>query len=654
MGIMERDNNEEQDVSGASDIDRLYDSLEKEDIESAVSIINHIGDHKNLLALEPLVILLEYHDVAIRGNAALALGKIGDSAAVEPLILLLKDESDLVKESAATALGELGDERALKPLENMDISVINPKLTNAVRNAIYHLNNKKSGQDVYGHCDFCGKTEQVLHMCNYCGEVFCSEHQSRESHRCSPIQAAVSPANSIITIDSPVPAQQADEKRSKKNIVIIAASIFVILILLAGIGAVAYTLLFPPIWTEQLQFKNSTGQLQSMVMYRNATDVTYDNLTRFLSSSDIERQVQAEPDYKCVEFAVLLHDDAEIDGINGTIIGTEMSGDIPGHALDVFYTTDRGVVYVDTSSMNVSANDFGGIPYDKVILLRDTWVQDFPLINADDVRVTAQVYRNATPVSYDRLIQFIGQDDTADTTYSLPDYTCGDFAAHLFNDSQAAGIKSGIVSVGFQGNVTGHAFNVFPTTDKGLVYIDCTGINQSLKQMGYLPSRNIVYLQVGKVLGEIPDNQTGGNLDYSYYDDRSQRMVDYRAKWQAYKVDLNQYSQDKAEYEGHYDSYTSDLNAYNNDVSNYNVAQNQYKANPTEDQRNSLNAWYDRLTSTKNSLISRQSSLQQEKNSLDTEYNGLKSTYDTLMNSEEYNWITFNPIGVVSDAEIYW
>ncbi len=265
-----------------------------------------------------------------------------------------------------------------------------------------------------------------------------------------------------------------------------------------------------------------------------------------------------------------------------------------------------------------------------------------------------KVYRNATPVSYDQLINFISQDDTADATYTMPTYTCGDFAAHLFNDSQAMGIKSGIVSVAFQGNMTGHAFNVFPTTDKGLVYVDCTGINESLKQMGYEPTRNIVYLEVGKVLGEIPDNQTGGSLDYAFYEDRNQKMDDYRQKWQDYTADLSQYGQDKAVYEGHADSYTNDLNAYNSDVSNYDAAQAQYKANPTQSQLDKLNTWYDQLTSTKNSLISRQNSLQSEKNNLDTEYNSLNSTYNNLMNSEEYNWITFNPIGVVSDDEVYW
>ncbi len=246
------------------------------------------------------------------------------------------------------ALGELGDERALQPLENMDIAVVHPKLMNAVRNAIYQINTKNSGTDAYPSTHIVDNKTTI--------------------HSELPV---------AVNENAPVPKSKA--KRGPKNIVIIALSlIHHCHPARRHRGGRVYAAL-PPVWTEQLPFENSTGQYQSIVMYRNATDVTYDNLTKFLKSDDIESLVQAEPGYKCVEFAVRLHDDAEVDGINCTVTGTDISGGIPGHSLDVFYTTDKGAVYVDPTSMNVSENDFGGIPYDKVILLRDTWVQTFPL-----------------------------------------------------------------------------------------------------------------------------------------------------------------------------------------------------------------------------------------------------------------------------------
>jgi len=54
---------------------------------------------------------------------------------------------------------------------------------------------------------------------------------------------------------------------------------------------------------------------------------------------------------------------------------------------------------------------------------------------------------------------------------SLPNI-CADFAERLHNNAEKAGIRAGYV------NGTNHAFNVFETTDKGLVYIDDVGVTQ--------------------------------------------------------------------------------------------------------------------------------------------------------------------------------
>ncbi|MFC1900360.1 hypothetical protein ACFLYN_02085 [Chloroflexota bacterium] len=63
---------------------------------------------------------------------------------------------------------------------------------------------------------------------------------------------------------------------------------------------------------------------------------------------------------------------------------------------------------------------------------------------------------------------------------------CADFAERLHNNAELAGIRCGYVSLditnysdpnglGIESDA-GHACNVFETTDRGLVYIDCTGI----------------------------------------------------------------------------------------------------------------------------------------------------------------------------------
>jgi hypothetical protein len=58
---------------------------------------------------------------------------------------------------------------------------------------------------------------------------------------------------------------------------------------------------------------------------------------------------------------------------------------------------------------------------------------------------------------------------------------CADFAERLHNNAENAGIRCGYISLDFDDGV-GHALNVFETIDRGLVYIDCTGIS------GYGPS----------------------------------------------------------------------------------------------------------------------------------------------------------------------
>jgi hypothetical protein len=71
---------------------------------------------------------------------------------------------------------------------------------------------------------------------------------------------------------------------------------------------------------------------------------------------------------------------------------------------------------------------------------------------------------------------------------------CADFAERLHNNAEMAGIRCAYVSLTLAGN-TGHACNAFQTTDRGLIYIDCTGISA-----GDGPERNdrTVDIKVGK------------------------------------------------------------------------------------------------------------------------------------------------------------
>jgi hypothetical protein len=55
-------------------------------------------------------------------------------------------------------------------------------------------------------------------------------------------------------------------------------------------------------------------------------------------------------------------------------------------------------------------------------------------------------------------------------------YVCADFARDVHNSAEAAGIRAAWVGIDIEGEAEGHAINAFQTTDRGLVFIDCTGV----------------------------------------------------------------------------------------------------------------------------------------------------------------------------------
>ncbi len=81
---------------------------------------------------------------------------------------------------------------------------------------------------------------------------------------------------------------------------------------------------------------------------------------------------------------------------------------------------------------------------------------------------------NATDPTYQELIDFIASDSTDQKRYEKGVYVCSDYAEDVHNNAEAAGIKAAWVVVCFADDEIRHSCNVFNTTDKGLIYIDCT------------------------------------------------------------------------------------------------------------------------------------------------------------------------------------
>ena len=82
---------------------------------------------------------------------------------------------------------------------------------------------------------------------------------------------------------------------------------------------------------------------------------------------------------------------------------------------------------------------------------------------------------------------------------------CADFAERLHNNAELAGIRCGYINLDMTGYTdpndlgipsdSGHACNVFETTDRGIIYIDCTGTSNDY---GPTNKDRVVEIQVGQ------------------------------------------------------------------------------------------------------------------------------------------------------------
>lgn len=127
--------------------------------------------------------------------------------------------------------------------------------------------------------------------------------------------------------------------------------------------------------------------------------------------------------------------------------------------------------------------------------------------------------------SWIELKAFLLKDDADKMEYVYPIVVCADFATRLQKNAREAGWRCAIVLLDMVGytdpynygiaNDAGHACNAFETTDRGLVYIDCTAVAR-----GPIHQDRIVDIQIGAQYnpkhifpssgwGEVPSGQMG-------------------------------------------------------------------------------------------------------------------------------------------------
>ncbi len=142
----------------------------------------------------------------------------------------------------------------------------------------------------------------------------------------------------------------------------------------------------------------------------------------------------------------------------------------------------------------------------------------------------------AKDVSWQQLMSFIKSDGTDAKTYIPEVFMCGAFAEQVHNSAEAAGIRSAIVFVDYTDSTTGHALNAFKTTDRGLVYIDCTGkgLQESISSSQVYSSWDkIAYLIKNREYGLLGITNTSSTA-YTFYEKA-------KADWDSYKQQLSAY-----------------------------------------------------------------------------------------------------------------
>jgi len=147
---------------------------------------------------------------------------------------------------------------------------------------------------------------------------------------------------------------------------------------------------------------------------------------------------------------------------------------------------------------------------------------------------------NAKNPTWLSLLSFLAEDETDRSTYSFS-YDCGCFTQDVHNKAELAGIRTAWVGIDFEVGM-GHALNAFKTTDKGLVFIDCTGAG--FEPMFYYPFGTvtfgdvdnwdkIAYVEIGKPLGFISVGIPYG-LRYSDYEKWQNDVRSFEMELEAY------------------------------------------------------------------------------------------------------------------------
>ncbi|MEA2074450.1 MAG: hypothetical protein U9O85_01760 [Euryarchaeota archaeon] len=274
-------------------------------------------------------------------------------------------------------------------------------------------------------------------------------------------------------------------------------------------------------------------------------------------------------------------------------------------------------------------------------------------------------YKNATDPTWGELIAFLKRDDTDKHPYNFSSFVCADFAEMLHNNAESSGIKAAWVAVDFEltpyplytpsfptlypfHNATddkkpgygisipgeGHALNAFNTTDKGLVYVDCTrGFSTpTIAELTDSEERRecehdkITYVVEGKEYGLISIDKAT-SPEYCFYEEYTEKCEEYDRELEAYNSDVEAYNNDV-------EAYERDGEVYERALRGRTIIRD-----PLE---------YERLNKMYNDLKARENELDIRGTEFDARREGLDEQ------QEELGYYRWESLGVVTNVEVYW
>jgi hypothetical protein len=109
--------------------------------------------------------------------------------------------------------------------------------------------------------------------------------------------------------------------------------------------------------TRQLPYNGTYGFRVVLENNPDAKDPTWDQVMAFLKTDNTDEMEYVADDFMCGSFAQEVHNNAEKAGIRAAFVGIDLAGEPIGHAVNAFNTTDRGLVYTDSTGETAQAYD---------------------------------------------------------------------------------------------------------------------------------------------------------------------------------------------------------------------------------------------------------------------------------------------------------